>query len=944
MTTVSITVGATDVSADVMRIEVWRKATEGIGRFTVTVRNTNGVYSNFFAADSLVTITVDNAVLIKGYVDAVQPKVTQSEQTRFLQTLEISGRDYGQDLMNKLYDKVYQPQAADDIIADLLSGAGSEIALTSPHTAPQIYYDSQGAFLVDALREILELIDYDGFVDISKTWNMFPIGSVSSDLTLKSVADASDNNILKLIEHTEKDAYELRNYIIVFGDKVDDGWTEANADGWSGYYSANIVSDYYATSPTTPRKGVAAIKCARGTANNLGLQLTFPRYNHNSLDFSKLGQGELAFQIYLYSNPTNYNIQMPWAVELTDTSGNVIKYKHGESFDTNKWLTASVPIGNYVHIDDNELWETWFYKTGTSFNWLIVSISILANGVQPTGPNIDYILVDALKLPVQMIAVSDQTSGTPYKVRKITLNKRDSCCQKELQAYADSIALKRKDPIDRLSLFARGDIGLIGGVWKWLPGYSVTVNIPAESLNNASYRFMEIHHTIQRLVEFGFDHIVELGMVPATAKLDTQRWSYGTQSDVALLRRMRDRLRYFEQKDIEVRDWYPALPKPWYDIYGKVPYDGMNINLPQHNMLMNCNFEIDSDNDGLPDLWFKHATGSPLPTLTYELTGGLEGSKCVSITLTAAGQHGWWTYGDRYADVDCVNAFPVQGGHAYIVRCQAKSDTGTPKGRISIHWHTADKTYIGSSWIDVTLNSLTWTELELAATAPSNARYGRVSGEFESSLSTTYPQKVFFDAFWLYKQIAWSDALAQIIKKTHLMENLDPGQINLTAGKTLSDWADPSAYMKTDFLNPSMGALRPYQYELTPDDGAEVGGSGINWTLCETVVIPGVPGTKLVLKTVEHKISYISSLKHGKIRSTYQFQSGSETLYYESGWIYYQDVPWEQEINQDEIGPVGDSLTVRWYVRCDADPPPEAVVRCVKRRCKTNAQQIRQNF
>jgi hypothetical protein len=91
-------------------------------------------------------------------------------------------------------------------------------------------------------------------------------------------------------------------------------------------------------------------------------------------------------------------------------------------------------------------------------------------------------------------------------------------------------------------------VGLIGGVWKWLPGYRVTVNIPTLGLNNVEYRFMEIHHIIERPGEFGWMHRVEAGLVPATAPLETLRWTYSDKGDIAIMRQLRDRLRAVERE------------------------------------------------------------------------------------------------------------------------------------------------------------------------------------------------------------------------------------------------------------------------------------------------------------------------------------------------------------------------------------------------------------
>jgi hypothetical protein len=552
-----------DVSNDVMRIEAWPQATLGVVNFKITLRDTSGIYDGVFPADSAVTITLDNAVLWKGYVDIALPNVAQDAEHRFFETLEISGRNYGQDSQNKFYDQVYYDHA-DNIIADILSKSGCEITFTSSGSAPSIYYDCKLRYVSDAIREILELINYDGYVNNSKVWQMYAIGSVSSGITLKSVADALDNNIIRVIEHTEVDALDLHNYIVALGPVgLPDAWTELNASDWAPLFSGNVISDYTGTSPTAPQAGVAAIKAAKGSGSQCGAYLSFPRYNHQFLDFSLTPSAQISVQVY-----SHYNTPIPLpppCVQLTDTDGNVIEWYPnytigGPAFASGCWNLLSLPIGYDQQVHEiNQCYNAWYYVTKvTSFNWKITKIAVASADVT----YVDYILIDALTVPYQMVAVNDQSAGTTYKVRKLPIDRSDITSQKELQQYADSIGPKMKNPIDKLSLVARGDIGLIGGVWKWLPGFKATVNIPAKNLNNANYRFINIHHIIQRHVEFGFDHVVELDMVPATQQLDMQRWTYATDPQIGIFRKLRDRLRYFEQKDFVVRDLYSGLPPP----------------------------------------------------------------------------------------------------------------------------------------------------------------------------------------------------------------------------------------------------------------------------------------------------------------------------------------------------------------------------------------------
>jgi hypothetical protein len=550
-------VGSTDISDAVRRIEVWQKATEGLGRFEVTILNKNGAYVNAFSSDSTVTTTVDNAVLMNGYLDQNIPQISHTTQVALIEYLLLKGRDYGQDSQNKMYVKVYNDKA-DNVIADMISNSGTEMTYTSDNSAPTVYYNAQGNCLLDDFRAILELVDYDGFVDKDKVWNMFPHdGSANhpdSGITLKCVAEDLTNNVVKVVDHAENDSVDLKNYIIALGPDITDGWTELNATDWTAVNSGNTVSDYTATSPTTPRAGVAAIKADRGTnPSNVGCKLTFPRYFYNYIDWSGITSDILKFQNFQHYTGSSTTITM--RVYLTDTSDNKIHKDYNSVYPGNDvWNTYNYPIG-YMEID------AWTFDVGSSFTWLVKEIEF---DMYKTG-TIDWFLIDALNIPnAQLIGCSyDNSSISLYKKRKLVLQRNDLGTFKELQAYADSILVKRKNPIERLNVWARGDAGLIGGAWKWLPGYQTSVNIPALDLNK-KFRFVEIHHIIERYVEYGFNHLVELQLVPAAAPLETLQWSYGSlavaESNVAQVRALRDRLKRLEQQSIGVSNWYAGLP------------------------------------------------------------------------------------------------------------------------------------------------------------------------------------------------------------------------------------------------------------------------------------------------------------------------------------------------------------------------------------------------
>ena len=737
--TILVKIAGLDVTADVQSIDFWGKDTEGIGSFALKLLNSAAKYINTFAGDDTVQIDLDGVNIFNGYVDVITPKLSEELGAHTIESFVVTGRDVGQDLLNKLYDHLYWDDVAedlaraDDIIDDLLDKSNSEITFTSPHTAPRIYFDSRAQHLIDSTRQILELIDYSGLVLKNKAWTMFPHdGSVNhpdSGITLKSVAGASDNNIVRIVEHTEKDCTNIKNYIIVVGKEVNDGWTELNADDWT-HLALNICTDYFPTG-TPPdynvMKGVAAIRCDKDAATHMELGLSFPLYNHAVLDFSKISNGELSL-IYLLLPATLYSVGLE--IELTDLSGDKIKWQVNKRAQTAIPQQLTLPIGKNVDIANGAIFDGWYYSSGTNFDWgLVRKINFIVDDFPLTS-----LIIDGLTLPVQMIAMAqDATSQGLYKVRKTTLTQTELTTQVELPAYADSILAKRKDPLDRLRLIAKGSAGLIGGVWKWLAGYQVTVNIPALGLNSVKYRFVSHHNWLSD--DEDREHYVDLELVPTATKMDTQRWSYETQGQIGVDRHHRDRLKALEQKKMESRDWYPSLPRPLWELYGSIPPAGLDIQMYGVNRILNASFEFDSNVDGIPDKWeVAIILGSP----TFGMGVGYIGANSAKIVCPTDSCDG------EYKTTDCI---PVTPSKDYFAALALKALNNNGYVYFGLRWFKADKT--PSSTAATYLLSATpptnWIVYSYTVTAPADAYYCKVVCVLASWMGTPGANTAYFD-------------------------------------------------------------------------------------------------------------------------------------------------------------------------------------------------------
>lgn len=560
--TADILISGVDRSDLIQRIELWLKDVECVGRFNLTFFNDTPITVN---PNALVYISKSTAPLMRGHVDVVEEVLEETETEKCISTLNLSGRDFVQDFQNLINGKIYNPMKADDLIAALLADSESTVNFISPSSAPQVYFQPKGKYLSDCVKDILELIDYSGFIDWTNTWKMFPhdgsVNHLDSGITLKSIAEDPTNNIIKWIKRSKSDTLDLRNYAIVFIDSSDFEFCEQNASDWAAAEGSDTPTDYSGTSPTTPRAGVSAIKFTTIDNINFGGVLNFPLYGISYIDYSLLTNTvNVTFDTFINGSSGN---DMYFTVTLTDNLGNKIHYSSSTDFPTGaqQWGNFSVPFGTQqIYSYDNN--DHWSFNSGySSFTWKIVSIKI-NGGLAAEGTQVQYVLLDNLKIPdVQPIAVDkDDTSISTYWKRQVPLTKSDFGTYTEALQYATSIKDKRKDPLEKLTLWAKGDAGLVSGAWVMLPGYRVNVTIDKLGLTNASYRFVEIHHIIDRAAPtMGWNHIVEVSLVPATAKLQTMLWSYGKDQG-SISRGLRDRLNSLETKARDANNWFEDLP------------------------------------------------------------------------------------------------------------------------------------------------------------------------------------------------------------------------------------------------------------------------------------------------------------------------------------------------------------------------------------------------
>lgn len=558
----------------VERVDVWRRATDGSGRFRLKLY---GDYVGQFSGSDPVQIRFDDRIVFEGWIGQGKPIALDNTHQQFY---EIVGRDYSEDFFNKQLTKtgswMLPKMYADDMIEHMLTGSFSEISFTAAgdhkygtaDTIGQIAYTDQGdEYLIEALRKIFEKVDYDFYVDEDKALQIFPIGSTGSGITLTNLANSASNNLLNL-EKTEFDTYDLRNYIIARTDRIDDGWTDGNSSDFVGTGS-NVLSDDY----TEKEKGIGSIKCNTGSTANVKIGLEFPKHKYDYLPFNEVQEETVRFNIrYAATQSDNVLVQLI----LEDDGGRQIQYMQ-KDFEKDLWYQMTAPMGTRVKIIDyldtsgiwrrmgQHQWQNYNDYSG-DFTWKITKITWLVehNYSYHNTSYCSYVTdfwLDNLSLPFGMLAVSqDATSQAAYGVRDYSIMAGNVRTQNELDELASGSLLKMKNPLYSLRVTALGSAGIVGGEFKWIPGFMVTVHSPGDDILNEEFRISEVHCIVTDDYIKGHDFIVEADLVPKALTISGRRLSGIPTPEIALLRELSDRVGYFEKKETIYKDYIPSLP------------------------------------------------------------------------------------------------------------------------------------------------------------------------------------------------------------------------------------------------------------------------------------------------------------------------------------------------------------------------------------------------
>jgi len=384
------------VSADVLRLDLWRESQAGIGRFRVLLLNTGNKYGDKFQPQEYCEFKIDDVSLMKGYVDDVNPVVDDEAETHH-ELIEVAGRDYGQDLANLFLEKDYADKPVDDIFADALSSAGSEISYTSGSILPRRTFSFQRTFLIDGFRELAQSVDADFYVADDKVLHLFTLGAVgeASGVGLQSVAGDGGNNILRM-RLGYREGFTIKNHVHILSGAVNDHYTEGNGGDWvadKGYgvkeeisdcdsamdWSKSVEGDAVTVDPSIKKEGSASLRWTiyRAVAGNH--QLTY--------------------------NP-------PTAINFTDKAL-LYLWLHSPNTGKTGYLRLVDGSGNYNQYNLTFNWFGWYWRR------IVISAYDSQSPTHPNLSNIDQIIINYDQGTAE--------SGTVYVHVDYLFSATDSC-------------------------------------------------------------------------------------------------------------------------------------------------------------------------------------------------------------------------------------------------------------------------------------------------------------------------------------------------------------------------------------------------------------------------------------------------------------------------------------------------------------------------------------
>lgn len=526
-----VAIGGADRRDDVIRVELWRTVSS-VGNWMAILRNTNGVYNGVFDVQDqfLIDVNALGATLMQGRVDGPEAVTLRGRdlESDWDEYAIIRGVDQAQDLLfhndfEQLYPNTAQflHQVWNDVINIQLAGA-TNITYVPPGVSPAVgaVEFREGTSFLATTQELFRRAGFIFYVDDVLAFQSGAPGFSASAQILTSVAGGAGNNILDIVDLTERDGDKHYNYVRLYGkNPMFDGYTEQNAASWTFTPLGQGLDDV----ANVMVGGYSQVVYNNNPCNtNLDHTLTCPIFNYTTWDFNK---GEIGIWGYYDNNagapgtpgaggaPASYMVEC----SLRDNLGQIARY-YGQStlLYRDNWGYCSFPLGERFQSGVANVQDQWCLLLG-AFDWGNVdqiSFMIPRSGIGANFPSHFYI--DSITIPEPCISVVQNAGAQAiYRRRPYIDYFQHIRTQNALDEKAAQLLTQHESTlIDKVKLVTEGNIALR------YAGQSVTVNVPALGLNNAVMYMTQIHHIIEPYSDvsdgFGFDWITEVEAIPTS--------------------------------------------------------------------------------------------------------------------------------------------------------------------------------------------------------------------------------------------------------------------------------------------------------------------------------------------------------------------------------------------------------------------------------------------
>jgi len=494
MTTINATINGVDYSPSLKRVEI---VTNGPVSSWRTYLDDSGAAISIADAGHPVTLSIDNHVMMQGFVDDTAAEILP--EAVFSRYGTIEGLDVARDLIRLFYKAKYVDVPIGTLVNDALTKTESDIQ-ANPQLVAQggaiiSLFEAVDMYLIDTFDEAMEKINYGYAVNRNtKILSAWPTANTPRyNITLKSVPEATDNNILLINPHG-KIGSSICNIVKIKCGTLNDHYTERNAKDLVGI-NATLSNDF-----SVFIAGKASIRANfSGTNARPAICFKFPLYDEREyLDFTTSDLVNCTvWMIHNLSTPLGMVNKRAFRIVIKDTNGTeLFWYTEGAKQDERFKIDFLMGYGAPVNTSSSGLlvdqWVTNPLAPSTPFNWKIKEMRFELDITDSSLTGAFW--VDGLTIPSVDVYAWSRSAESIGKVGKTMLpvNRPDIRCQIDAQFVADEFIAARKDKFEKINLICTFQPAL------QYSGLLVDVYIPNYGIGSASvpelYRVTDIMH------------------------------------------------------------------------------------------------------------------------------------------------------------------------------------------------------------------------------------------------------------------------------------------------------------------------------------------------------------------------------------------------------------------------------------------------------------------